>query len=300
MGGQESSSIGMEDALEIFYLDNQSRRLTPATQRFYRVSLTIVHTWFIQQGIARLDQVSAHHIRTFLAQRQEAGLATYTQHKYARVLRTFFNFCVREELIAKSPMATVTMPRVEKKLPTSFTEAEAQAILDACTTERDRALVLVLLDTGVRAAEVLALNVGDVDLKHGAVLVRLGKGQKQRTVYLGLKARKQLIKYISQAGISVADSPLFLSGKTGGRLTLGGLAHFMARLRKRTGIPHLSAHTFRRTFALWSLRSGMSIYHLQRLMGHEDIKVLQHYLGLVETDLRKAHEQHGTVDAFLR
>jgi len=296
MLGEGSTSVRLVEALEIFQLDNRSRRLTASTLHFYRVTLRITFEWFASQSVERLDQVTAHHIRRFLSLREEAGLSTYTQHKYARALRTFFNFCVREELLAKSPMATVTMPRTEKLLPTSFTEEQVRAIIDACTTERDYAMVLVMLDTGLRASELLDLDVGDINMATGEILVRHGKGQKQRTVYLGLKARKQLLRYLAERNNTGAQAALFTNERTGIRLTTSGLFHLMLRLRNRTGLPHVQAHTFRRTFALWSLRSGMSIYHLQRLMGHEDIKVLQRYLGLVDADLRRAHEQAAPVD----
>ncbi|HRX02708.1 MAG: tyrosine-type recombinase/integrase [Caldilinea sp.] len=292
-------SVELNEAYEIFYLDCQSRRLTASTLRFYRVTLNLVFKWLRSEGVDRLDQVTAHHVRKFLHQRQEAGLSTYTQHKYARALRAFFNFCVREELLAKSPMATVTMPRVEKLIPTSFTHDEAQEIIKACDTERDRAMILVMLDTGVRSAELLSLDVGDVDAKAGEILVRHGKGQKQRTVFIGLKARKQVMKYLAQRDEYRAKSPLWVSETTGERLTRSGLVHLMVRLRNRTGIAHIQAHTFRRTFALWSLRSGMSIYHLQRLMGHEDITVLRRYVALADTDLEDAHRKHGPVDSML-
>jgi len=297
MSGQ--GSITLKDAYEIFYLDNKSRRLTPATVAFYRATLLLVFRWLKTEQVALLSEVTAHHIRKFLTLRQEAGLSTYTQHKYARALRTFFRFCVREGLLVQSPMATVTMPRVEKLLPTSFTEAEVKSILDECTTERDKAIVYVLLDTGVRASELLALNAGDVDIKQCQITVLHGKGQKQRVVYFGAKTRRQLLHYFAERDIKQGKTPVFVSETTGQRLTLSGLFHLMTRLRERTGIAHLQAHTFRRTFALWSLRAGMSIYHLQRLMGHEDIKVLQRYLGLVENDLAEAHRQYGAVDTNL-
>ena len=73
----------------------------------------------------------------------------------------------------------------------------------------------------------------------------------------------------------------------------------LERLGNRAGVEHCHPHTFRRTFALWSLRSGMSLYHLQRLMGHEDIAVLRQYLALVDTDLKSAHEKYGAVDCTL-
>ena len=297
MSGQ---GFTLTDAADIFYTDCRARRLTASTLHFYRVTLGISFRYLEAQQVTLLGDVTAHHIRKFLTLRQDAGLSTYTQHKYARALRTFFRFCVREGLLAQSPMSTVTMPRVEKLLPTSFTEDQVTSILAECATERDKTICYVLLDTGLRASELLALNIGDIDVKEARIFVRHGKGQKQRAVFFGVKTRRQLVRYMNELDAPNERAPLFVSSTTGQRLTLSGLFHLMTRLRTRTGIKHLQAHTFRRTFALSALRNGMSIYHLQRLMGHEDIDVLRRYLGLVENDLASAHQAAGPVDRMLR
>lgn len=285
MSGQ---GLTLQDAYHIFYTDCRARRLAASTLRFYRVTLGLTFRHLDTQGVTLLGEVTAHHIRHFLTLRQDAGLATHTQHKYARSLRTFFRFCVREGLLAQNPMTNVTMPRLEKLMPTSFTGDEVTRILDECATERDKTICLVLLDTGLRASELLALNIGDVDIREGRIFVRHGKGAKQRAVFFGAKTRRQVLRLLDELDAKSTKAPLVVSSVTHDRLTLSGLFHLMTRLRKSTGIAHLQAHTFRRTFALTALRNGMSIYHLQQLMGHEDLHVLRRYLGLVENDLASA------------
>ena len=93
--------------------------------------------------------------------------------------------------------------------------------------------------------------------------------------------------------------PLWLAHTTGHGLTYWGLAQMLRKLGTRAGVEHCQAHTFRRTSALWSLRSGMSIYHLRAMLGHRDLTVLQRYLALVEEDLSEAHRKHGAVDSML-
>lgn len=82
-------------------------------------------------------------------------------------------------------------------------------------------------------------------------------------------------------------------------MTIRGLQRLLYRLGQRAQVKNCHPHTFRRTFALWSLRSGMNIYALQKLMGHADLNILRRYLALVEDDLRLAHQEHGAVDATL-
>lgn len=151
----------------------------------------------------------------------------------------------------------------------------------------------------MRAAELLALNGGDVDEHTKAIFVRQGKGRKDRTVYLGVKARRALLKAWRERKPG-AGAPLWTGLRDGERLTESRLRQLLERIGQRAGVEHCSPHTFRRTFALWSLRAGMNIYTLARLIGHEDITVLRQYLALVEVDLRAAHEQASPVDRLLR
>lgn len=190
------------------------------------------------------------------------------------------------------------MPRVEKKSLQAVTPKQIQTLFQHCQTNRDRALCLFLLDFGVRASKLITIDIGDVDVNRGEVLVRAGKGQKQRTVYIGAHTRKQLRRYLSSRQMS-PRAPLFASEKTGRRLTSSGVVQLMKRLSRRSGVAICTAHTFRRTFAISCLRNGMNIYVLARLMGHSDITVLRQYLALVEEDLQQAHQEFGALDRML-
>jgi site-specific recombinase XerD len=182
-------------------------------------------------------------------------------------------------------MAKVAMPRLDKKILPAFTADDVKHLLNACTTERDKALVLFLRDTGCRAAELVGLDVGDVDAKSGAVTIRQGKGRKDRLAFLGATARKALLKYMMTRSDARPTDPLFPSATTEDRLKTNGLLLLCRRLGARAGVEHCHPHTFRRTFALWSLRAGMNIYALQQIMGHSDLEDLRKYLALVEEDL---------------
>jgi site-specific recombinase XerD len=116
---------------------------------------------------------------------------------------------------------------------------------------------------------------------------------------LGAKARKVLMKYMMTRPEAKGDEPLFPSSKTGRALTPDGLLLLLRRLGRKAEVPHCHPHTFRRSFALWSLRAGMSVYALQQIMGHSDLSVLRKYLALVEQDLHEAHRKYGAVDSTL-
>ena len=283
-----------------FLLDARARQLTPATLRFYRQQLEGFAAFLAQQGITDVRNLTATHIRAYLAALQERGLRPHSVHAAARAIRALCHFLVAEGVLRTSPMANVRMPRLPSEIPPAFTEADLLHLLTACGHARDKALLLVLLDSGCRASELLALDVGDVDVRSGQVHVRHGKGRKERVVYIGARSRRQLLRYLDERGEPDVDDPLWLSQTTGERLTDAGLRLLLRRLGLRAGVRHCHLHTFRRTFALWSLRSGMNVYALQRLMGHADLQILRRYLALVDEDLQLAHQKHGAVDTALR
>lgn len=287
-------------ALDLFFLDCEARRLTDATLSFYRAKLTLFIRWCEAEGLESVDELTAHHIRRYLVHLHRRNLSSQYQHNLVRAIRAFLNYCVRDEIIEKSPFSKVQMPRLEKKVLEALSPEDIRLILKNCAYDRDRALCLFLLDAGLRASELLALNVEDVDLKTGTVTVRLGKGQKGRTTYIGVHTRKQLRRYYAERGTLRERDPAFVSEMSGKRMTLSGLVQIMRRLQKCSGVPHCTCHTFRRTFALNCLRNGMNIYVLARLMGHADITVLRQYLPFVEDDMQDAHARFGAVDNLLR
>ena len=191
------------------------------------------------------------------------------------------------------------MPRMSKEILPAFSPEDVRSILGACHTTRDTAIVLCLLDSGCRASEFMALNVGVVDTKTGAVTIRQGKGKKDRVVFLGTKARRALWRSTRERPEAGPNDPLWVSDTNGERLTTWGLGLLLRRLGKRAGVENCHAHTFRRSFALWSLRAKMDIFSLQRLMGHADLSVLRKYLDQVKEDLQEALRQRGAVDSML-
>jgi site-specific recombinase XerD len=158
-------------------------------------------------------------------------------------------------------------------------------------------LVLTLLDTGIRNTECCALNIGDIDGRY--IFVRKGKGRKARAVPIGAHTATAISDYLTERGEVSRTAPLFASETNrnrDGRLTRSGLRRVLVLLADAAAVQEVYPHRFRRTFAVWSLRNGMSIYHLQRLMGHDDLSTLQNYLLLVDRDLQQAHAKFGPVD----
>jgi integrase/recombinase XerD len=285
-------------AVNQFLLDCAARNLTPGTIHFYAQRLTTFVTYLTQAGITDVTGITPALLRAFIA--GFADHSPYYQHQHARAVKTFCGFCVREGWLTVSPMQTVRMPKLPKDVLPPFDKADVAALLNACECDRDRGLILTLLDSGVRASELLALDVGDFDALTGALHVRLGKGRKTRVTFVGARTRKALARYLAEREQPRPTEPLFITlTRDKGRLTFFGLQSLLGRLGRAAGVSPMGAHRFRRTFAIESLRAGMPLPQLAALMGHEGLSILQRYLRLVTDDLQAAHAAHGAVERLL-
>jgi len=275
----------------------QARSVAPRTLESYRESVG-KFVAFLEQHAPTLDAVQPAHIRKWLIERQRAGVSPHTVRKAYRLTRLFWRWCMREELTTNDPFAKVEKPKAPATVKPALTPDEVEQILQACDGKdwlrlRDKALILLLLDTGLRIHEAHKLTVEDAS--RDAVLIR-GKGGKQRVVFLSHEVRLAIRRYLNACPFApTGDAPLWWGER--GALTLHGLLEAIQKIGKRAGLPkHLGAHVFRRTFATWSLRSGIDLEQLRQLMGHSDYTVLRQYLALVEADLKRAHQQHSPLN----
>lgn len=162
------------------------------------------------------------------------------------------------------------------------------------TAERDRALILTLLDTGIRASELCALTVGDYDESRGRLHIQHGKGDKGRFVVTGKRCQKSIWRYMASRPETKDKEPLFATN-TGEHLDRHGLYNFITGCGKRGNVKNAGCHRFRHTYAIEALRNGMNVFQLQELLGHEDIKTVMVYIRLAEQDVDNAG-RHSPAD----
>ncbi len=172
----------------------------------------------------------------------------------------------------------------------SFTMQRDQAL-------RDRAIVLVLLDSGLRASELGNLTVGDVDLASGKITVTLGKGAKDRIAYLGKATRRILWRYLASRSKPRSDEPLFVT-RDGHFMTPNRLDQLFDHLGERAEVAKLHPHRLRHTFATEFLRNGGNLLALQRLLGHSSLEMVKRYAAIVDADLERAHETGSPADKW--
>jgi site-specific recombinase XerD len=219
-----------------------------------------------------------------------------------RTVRAFGSWIAREFDLTHSPVRGVPVPRVPERIISSLRDGDVRALLRALEErstqpDRDRAIVLLLLDTGVRLSEVAGLRIKDVDLIEGRCRV-MGKGSRERLVPIGRKTRQALRRTLTRRGTVDADDALFV-GPDGAPLAAHAYQQLFRRLASHSHLstrcsPHVLRHTFARAF----LQNGGDVFSLQRILGHSpsSLQVTRRYVDLLDDDLRAIHRQASPVD----
>jgi site-specific recombinase XerD len=286
----------LQASLDAFLLSKQAARCTAKTLIHYRYTVGNFVGFLHRQRITELEQITPKHIRRFLVELQRQGLKDTTQHAHARGIKAWLRWLVAEGDLEESPMKRVEMPRLEQRVPPPFSPEDVRKLLAACdrktdTGRRNYAIVLCLLDSGLRLAEFASLQLSDINLRTGIVSVRRGKGGKQRQTRFGAKARGALVRFLATQQCEPGEPLWGLSPR--------GIQIMLYRLGKRAHVQPCGPHRFRRTFCLWCMRSGMDLHSLRMLMGHSDLSILQRYLALAGEDIERAHVAHSPVDRLL-
>lgn len=288
------ASYALQDAYTDFILSRQAMLCSPQTVRFYHFTAGRFVKYLEENGVAEPEGVSARYIRAYLASLAAQELSDSYIHGHARAIKSLVRFWHKENYISSIP--SFDMPTIAKKRLPVLTASQVKKALDECTTLRDKAIIMLLVDTGLRRAEICALNWGDVDISSGIVRVGRGKGGKARSVVAGVKTRRALLAYRREIQHG-EDLPLFQTTQ-GKRLSLNGLRSVLLRIGKRVGL-HITPHALRRTFATLSLRAGMNILQLQAMMGHSSLEMTRKYIQMLDEDLVEAHKAHGPIDSFI-
>lgn len=227
-------------------------------------------------------EVTIYHLRGYLQAERERGISENTLSGTRQVFSTFFGWLHREELIPSNPCANLAPIRIKKEKKKPFTDVEIEKLKTACNNLRDKAIISFLLATGCRIGETCELNVEDVDLQNMECTV-LGKGNKERTVYLNPVATLHLEAYL--ASREKKTGPLFI-GREAIRLQPGGVRAMLNRTAAKAGVENVHPHRFRRTLATNLIKRGMSIQEVARILGHEKIDTTMRYVYLDDRDVK--------------
>lgn len=303
-------NIPFTKAVEGFYLSLNARHLSQNTIDDYSRTIQKFIT-FLGADLPVRD-ITPQHIQNFLA--SFTNLSNKSLLNYYVGLSSLWTWLVREEIAATHIVRKITPPKAESKEVVPFTEAEIRSIMSALgrsklyrvqgrpqdhalnSFERNRAIILLLLDTGIRATELCDLKVEDLDTRNNRIFVRKGKGMKERLLPISPRTAQMIWRYLADRHPTPQPTdPLFLS-RVNRPLSRTKLSAMFQTIGKRAGIPNVHPHRFRHTFAIMYLRNGGNAYTLQAMLGHSTLETVRIYLKLAQVDLDLIHRRASPVD----
>lgn len=236
-----------------------------------------------------IHKITVYNIRQYLAKEKTRGIADSTLQGYRDVFSAFFGWIHRERLIPLNPCANLNPIKCKKEIRLPYTSVEIERLKEVCSSVRDKAIICFLLSTGCRISEVCGLNRADVDFNNLECTV-LGKGNKERTVYLDSVAAMQLQKYLDSREDN--DEALFI-GKGTSRMQPGGIRKCLRVIGDRAGVPNVHPHRFRRTLATNLIKHGMPIQEVANILGHEKLDTTMMYVYLDKQSVKNSYKKYS-------
>lgn len=230
--------------------------------------------------------IGVYDIRLFLAEEKQRGVSNRTLENTRANLSAFFQWLLQEDHITKNPCMNIPPIKYPDKVRLPFSTIEIDSLRFACRTKKERAIIELLLSTGMRVSELTGLEIRDINFGELSVHVRNGKGAKERTVYMTDLARQHVRDYLMDRKND--EGTLFLN-RDGDPIHPGGVRHVLNEIAKRAGVENVHPHRFRRTFATGLANRGMEIQEIRKLLGHSNINTTMEY---VYTSDEKAHASY--------
>ena len=250
-----------------------------------------------EKSVTTLDEIGATHLRQHLSELKRGGLSSETVFRVWGALRCAFRFWHRDGLLAKNPMEQVERPRRERILIRPFTQEQVSRLLampDVKTTNglRDRGMMMLMMDSGLRVSEVTTLEAARIDWLNSSLTV-MGKGRKERTVPFSTMTAQALLEYTRARAKGRIESPQCFLGRTGRAMERTLVRKLMVKYGKRAGIEgvRVSPHTLRHTFAVFYIRNGGDSFSLQEILGHSTLEMTRRYVHLAQRDLAEQHKK---------
>lgn len=284
----------LKDIVEEFVLELQIQNYSPRTIKGYRNNNLLMFTYIDKEfGITDIEEVKTVHIKAYIKFLQKKKRTTTYINGIIKCFRAFFKYSVNEEYIKVNPMLSIGWLRDRKTLINTFTDNEVERMMQVYIGSdylviRNKLIMAFLFDTGIRCLELCSIVNNDV--KENTLIIRKGKGNKQRVVAISPYVRKLIMRYVKcrdarfKDRVIDKDTPFFLSYRFRA-LTIEGVERVVKTCGQKANIKkeiRCSPHTCRHYFAQAQLRNGLDVYSLSRLLGHENISITKRYLQSIQ------------------
>ena len=280
----------------INYLEAE-RNVSPYTVRNYTTDLLDFFQFLRDKSIGSLREVDRHVLRDYLSQLIEEGFVKGSIARKLSAIRSFYKYLLREGMIAVSPVATTSSPKLDKRLPSFLTREEIEQLLEAPDLstphgQRDRALMEMLYASGLRVSELVNLNLEQVNLNTREIRV-WGKGSKERIVLMGKPAATALSAYLSRGRpelLAEKRSNAVFVNRYGQRIIERRVQRIIHGYAVKAGIDkRVHPHMLRHTFATHMLDGGADLRVVQELLGHANLSSTQIYTHVTKSQARKVY-----------
>lgn len=248
---------------------------------------------YLNQNNTDIKKVNYKFLRGYLTVLYDKKYSKKTIARNISTLKSFFKYLKKQNIIESNPMNLIKTPKIDKKLPKFLNYDDLEKILSIPDTTtflgKRNALILELLySTGVRVSELVNIKLNDIDLSEEKILI-LGKGNKERYVLFGSKAKEKILDYLKE---KTDDSPYLIINRYGNKITDRGIRKILDSIILEASLSYkISPHTLRHTFATHMLDSGADIEIVKELLGHESLSTTQIYTHVTSESLKRVYSE---------
>lgn len=276
---------GFNELMDIFMETKRIEGRSEKTIEHYRYILSRLR----DETNVPINKMTVFTLRSWLSKEQARGIGDKTLEGYRCVFTSYFGWLHKEGLVPSNPCANLGPIKCQKKVRTPYSDIDLEVLKESCDCNRDRALIEFLLSTGCRISEVCALNRDSVNFHDGECTV-LGKGNKERTVFLSDVAIMLLQRYMDER--KDTHEALFV-GKGTERMTPGGVRARLKNIAKRGHVDNVHPHRFRRTLATNLIDRGMNIQEVATILGHEKLDTTLKYVYINKSNVKNAYKKYA-------
>ncbi len=273
----------------ISYLQKE-KNYSPHTIKAYETDLDLFFDYFQEK---KETEINYHTVSQYFAFLIKYGIDSRSVARKMSAIKSFFKFLKKVGAIQENPVSGLRTPKIKKHLPGFLSYQQIKDIFDTISNSRDRAIMEVLYSCGLRASELVGLNLSDIDFGREEIRV-LGKGRKERILPIGRTAIKAIIRYLPERKQLCRDNsmPALFLNYRGGRLTTRSLQRIVHKyLKMCSDVTGTNPHILRHTFATHLLEKGADLRAVQELLGHSSLSTVQIYTHLTTKRLKEIYNR---------
>lgn len=276
---------GMEEHMERFihYMESE-RNVSYNTKISYERDLKKTFSYFEQSGISRIEEITGTDLNSYILALETKGFSTATISRNIASLKKFFDYMVKQRKIKEDPTKILKAPKVERKAPNILSQEEVELLLqrpkiDTAKSLRDKAMVELLYETGMRSSEMISLKVSNLNLELGYIICE--NERQERVIPFGKRVKEAVNLYLERGRSSLLkeENDILFVNRNGNQMTRQGFWKIMKQYAKQMGIQReITPYMVRHSFAIHFLQKGGDLQKMKERLGHSDSYITEQYI----------------------